>query len=106
VRPDPFARPLDATLERLRAHGITYRCHIDHLDRWVTFCPICGDSLTLREPYVGAAVAVRCDGGCHESRIVGALAAEPSPHDEGLDLAEAVADIARRAIELLEDRCQ
>lgn len=105
-RPDPFDRPLDTLLERLRAHGIGYMWHADQLDRWDTSCPICGEPMTLREPYKGAAVAIRCDNGCHESRMVAALATEPNRRDEGLDLAEAASEIAQRALKLVETSCR
>lgn len=78
-RPDPFDRPLDALLERLRIHGRRYRPHPHDLERWIATCPVCGNEMGLREPYVGAAVSVVCGHGCHETRIVHALAAEPSP---------------------------
>jgi hypothetical protein len=106
VTPDPFDRPLDAMLERLRVHDIRYEWHTDQLDRWDLSCPICAASTTLREPYKGAAVTVRCDGGCHESRILAALAAEPHGYDAGLELAEAVSALAWRALELLESSCR
>jgi hypothetical protein len=105
-RPDPFDRPLDATLERLRILGLPYRPHFAHVDRWVAVCPCCQGELHLREPFVGSAVTVSCDGGCHESRIVAALAAEPPNYDVGLSLAEEASDIAHRALEIAEQPCR
>jgi hypothetical protein len=105
-RADPFARPLDATLERLRVHGIPYRGDYSDIDRWLTSCPVCAEELLLHEPYLGAPVTVRCASQCHESRIVAALAAEPHSQDAGLDLAEGVSEIAHRALDLLEERCR
>ncbi len=77
MRPDPFDRPLDAMLERLRVHAIRYQWHADQLDRWDTTCPICVEPATLREPY-----------------------------DAGLELAEAASAVAWRALELLEASCR
>ncbi|HEY4429235.1 MAG TPA: hypothetical protein VGN08_13615 [Solirubrobacteraceae bacterium] len=78
LRADPFERPLDALLERLRVHSIAYRPDFEAVDRWRTSCPCCSGELILHEPYVGSAVVVRCvEGECHESRIVDALAARP-----------------------------
>jgi len=106
-RPDPFDRPLDATLERLRVHSLAYRPHFDLVDAWLATCPIDGEELLLHEPYVGAAVTILCAGGCHESRIVHGLAAEPSYSSiQGLDLAEDVSSIAHRALELVESLCR
>jgi hypothetical protein len=101
-RPDPFDRPLDACLERLRVHGIPYRPDFAEIDRWIARCPVCADELLLHEPYRGSAITVRCGGGCHESRIVEGLAAAPRRPDEGLDIAEQASDIAHNALELLE----
>jgi hypothetical protein len=105
-RPDPFSRPLDAVLERLRVLRLGYRPHPDDLERWIATCPICGNEMILRENYVGAAVTVICGHGCHETRIVAALAAEPRCYDEGPALAEDASDIAHRALELLEESCR
>jgi hypothetical protein len=106
ARPDPFDRPLDATLERLRVHRIAYRPHYADIDRWITSCPICAEELVLHEPYIGSPVTVRCASLCHEQRIVAALAAEPPRFDEGLALAEGASEIAHRALELLEESCR
>lgn len=99
-------RPLDALLERLRWHELAYRPHHDDVERWIATCPSCGNEMVLREAYPGAPVTVICGHGCHESRIVAALAAEPRPDDEGLALAEDASEIAHRALELLEESCQ
>jgi hypothetical protein len=101
----PEDRPLDVTLERLRVHAIAYRPDYADIARWLSECPICSEELLLHEPYVGAPVTVRCSGGCHETRIVAALAAEPR-RDEGIALAEAASGVAHRALELLEESCQ
>jgi hypothetical protein len=100
---DPFERPLDATLERLRAHGQDYRPHPHDLERWRATCPSCGNEMELRERHIGAAVEVVCGLGCDVSRIIDALAREPS-RDSSLVLAEEAANLARRAIRLAEVR--
>jgi hypothetical protein len=105
-RADPFDRPLDCLLERLRFHELAYRPKHDDIERWITSCPICGEELLLHEPFVGSAVTVRCAGSCHETRIVGRLAAEFCRPDLALELAEQVSRVAHRALELLEARCQ
>jgi hypothetical protein len=106
-RPDPFDRPLDALLERLRIHQLSHRPHPDDLERWIATCPCCGNEMVLREPYIGAAVTVICGHGCHETRIIAALAADPLiPGSQGLDLAEDASAIAQRALELLEASCR
>lgn len=106
MRSDPFDRPLDAMLERLRVHGITYGRPGTEIDRWVTSCAVCGQPMMLHEPYLGSPVTVRCSAGCHESRVVRALAAEPHRYDEGLDLAEDASAAAWRALDLLEQACR
>ena len=100
---DPWARPLDCVLERLREHNLDYRPHPDDVERWRATCPCCGNELGLREPYIGSAVEVVCGFGCHVSRIIDALAREPKG-DSSLVLAEEAADLARRAIRLAEVR--
>jgi hypothetical protein len=105
-RSDPFDRPLDAALERLRVHNLAYRPHHADVDRWIATCPLDGEEMTLHEPYVGSWVTVRCAGGCHEARIIAALAAEPQQPDQGLDRAEETSDIAWRALELAESLCR
>jgi hypothetical protein len=105
-RTDVFDRPLDATLERLRVHGLAYRPHFDRVDAWIATCPVDGEELLLHEPYLGSPVVVRCTGECHESRIIAALAAPPYDPGPGLGLAEEAAAIAHRALELAESLCQ
>jgi hypothetical protein len=79
LRQDPFDRPLDALLERMRRHGIAYRPDLGALDVWLATCPVCGGSLALRlvERGMGGPVAITCVNGCHESRVFAALAAAP-----------------------------
>jgi hypothetical protein len=105
-RPDPFDRPLDTLLERLRVQGISYGSDPEQIDRWITSCLICGNRTMLFEPYVGGPVTIRCVDACDEARIVAALAVEPHGHDEGLDLAEQATVIARRALGLVEASCR
>jgi hypothetical protein len=106
-RPDPFDRPLDVLIERLRWHELGYRWSEDDLRLWRAICPCCRDEMTLRESYVGGPVSIRCAGlGCDETRVVAALAAEPYRPEEGLDLAEGMSALAHRALELLESRCR
>lgn len=106
MRSDPFDRPLVALLERLRWHELDYRCLVDDLQLWRATYPCCRGETTLREPFRGGPVTIRCAGlGCDETRIVAALAAAPGRGD-GLDLAEGASAIAHRALELLERSCQ
>jgi hypothetical protein len=102
-RPDPFERPLDALLERLRVHGLDYR-PAKAWDTWTATCPVCGNSMLLRERFRGAAVELNCIwGGCHESRIVAALAEPPGiSGEDALQLAEGLSAVAHRALALLE----
>jgi hypothetical protein len=83
-RPDPFDRPLDALLERMRWHKLIYRWDIRDLTVWHAPCPVCGGCLALRlvERYVGGPVSITCVNDCHESRIVAALAAAPESRAE------------------------
>ena len=90
-RRDPFDRPLDALLERMRWHSLEYRPHPGHVDRWVADCPVCDAQWPalelvehpsvarplLAEEFVGGPVSAICMNGCHESRIIAALAATP-----------------------------
>jgi hypothetical protein len=103
-RPDPFERPLDALLERLRIHGLDYRPHRTDVECWLADCPVCGSQMLLRERYIGAPAEARCTfGGCHESRIVAALAEPPGISAEvALELAEQASAIAHRALAQLE----
>jgi hypothetical protein len=79
-RPDPFDRPLDALLERIRWHGLDHTGDPEAIDAWVAPCPVCGcgrPALRFVERYVGGPVSITCVSGCHETRIVAALAAAP-----------------------------
>jgi hypothetical protein len=107
-RADPFARPLDAALERMRVHSLGYTPHPGDIRRWVGRCPSCREyALVLHEPFVGGSVSVTCGRSCDESRIIAGLAAAPEVlSDHALELAEQGADLARRAIELADRSCR
>ncbi len=111
-RPDPFARPLDRVLERLRAHGLPYRGDERHLSTWHAVCPFCRVpdwTLALREHGYGGSIALRCVAGCTEADIHRALEREPAEAGienaearaaEALELAEQARDLAARALAL------
>jgi hypothetical protein len=103
TRLDVFAQPLDACLLQLRAAGLRYRS-TDDLKIWTSNCPACrwpGYSLTIREPYVGGPITLRCDSRCSDGEIRAALdvaAREIDPF--ALEIAEDAARIAAQAVEL------
>ena len=112
ARPDPFARPLDHALERLRAHGLPYRANEHRFDTWQAVCPSClvGDwTLTLLERRVGGEIRLGCGAGCDEREVRRAL--ERDAAEARLDAAEArtaevwaiamrLREVAVRALEL------
>ena len=112
ARRDPFARPLDHALERLRAHALPYRADVEHLTTWHAVCPACrvaAWTLLLREHGRGGSVALRCAAGCDEADIRTALERDPAEHQietaearaaEALTIAERARDLAARALEL------
>ncbi len=103
-RPDPFARPLDALLQRLREAGLPYYWSQTDLKIWKAVCPSCRApewGLSVRESYVGGQVTVRCAGGCSDGEIRTALdaaAREVDPY--ALELAVQARDIAEAALAL------
>ena len=95
ARPDPFARPLDHALERLRVHELPYRADVRRFDIWQSVCPSClvGDwMLTVRERGLGGEINLRCAAGCGEIDIRRAL--ERDPADARVEALEASADEA------------
>jgi hypothetical protein len=78
---NPFSRPLDRALERLRAHRLPHRGHPTRFDTWSAVCPACRTpdwTLTLRERGYGGVIDVRCVAGCTSAEIHGALERDPS----------------------------
>jgi hypothetical protein len=112
ARRDPFARPLDRALERLRAHGLPYRADAEHFNTWRAACPSCRVpdwTLLLREHGHGGSIDLRCVVGCAEPEIQAALDREPADARieaaevraiEALGLAEQARDLAARALDL------
>jgi hypothetical protein len=114
-RQDPFARPLDHALERLRAHGLPYRADPTRFDTWHAVCVFCrvgAWTLTLRERGVGGEINLRCAAGCSDGEIRQVL--ERHPADAQIEAAEAgtaeawaitaqMREIAGRALELAVD---
>lgn len=79
-RADPFARPLDRALERLRAHGLPYCGDATHFHTWHAVCPHCrvpAWTLTLREYGHGGKIGLRC-AGCESADVAAALEADPA----------------------------
>jgi len=90
TRLDPFARPLDHALERLRVHGLPYSGHPERVSVWRSVCPSCriGEwCLTLREHGHGGSIDLRCSVGCTDSEIRVAL--ERDPAERRIEAAEA-----------------
>jgi hypothetical protein len=93
--PDPFARPLDHALERLRAHGLPYRGDAVRFNTWRAVCPFCrvpAWTLVLREHGQGGSIDLRCASGCDQADIATALGADPAAwRIEAAEAHEAVA---------------
>lgn len=112
-RADPFDRPLDRALERLRTHGLPYRGDAARLNIWHAICPFCRApawALTLREHGHGGSIELRCAAGCDQVDIAAALDATPAAwrieaaearSAEALRLAEQARDVAERALDRL-----
>ena len=112
TRPDPFARPLDHALERLRAHQLPYVGDAARLHVWRAVCPCCrvpNWMLTLRERGRGGAIDLRCAAGCKDAEVRAALERDPTEGRieaaearaaDALELAEQAREIAVRALEL------
>jgi hypothetical protein len=74
--PASHERPLDALLERLRRHGLSYR-PAPSPQSWTAACPSCrGEALRLNERRdefdlqdLGD-VSLSCSNGCHPARIL------------------------------------
>lgn len=94
-RPEPFDRPLDHALERLRTHGLPYRGDAARLNTWHAVCPFCrvpAWTLTLREHGHGGSIDLRCTAGCDPADIAAALDADPAAwRIEAAEAREAVA---------------
>jgi hypothetical protein len=113
ARRDPFARPLDHALERLRIHGLPHRADAEHVHTWHAVCPSCrvpAWTLLLREHSHGGSIDLRCAAGCAEHDIHGALERDPAEArieaadaraTEALELVEEARDLAARALELV-----
>jgi hypothetical protein len=114
---DPFARPLDRALQRLRAHGLPYKADGTRVDVWRAVCPFCRVpdwTLSLREHGYGGPLALQCAAGCTEPEINRALDQEPAEARieaaearaaEALELAEQARDLATRAVALATRLC-
>lgn len=112
ARRDPFARPLDRALERLRVHGLPHRADAEHFNTWHAACPSCRVpdwTLLLREHGRGGSIDLRCVAGCAEHEIRDALERNPAEARieaadaravEALELAEQARDLAARALAL------
>ncbi len=112
ARRDPFARPLDHALERLRVHGLPHRADAERFNTWHAVCPSCrvpAWTLLLREHGHGGSIDLRCAAGCAEHDIRDALErdlaearieAADAKAAEALELAEDARDLAARALEL------
>jgi hypothetical protein len=111
-RPDPFSRPLDHALERLRVHGLIHRGDAERFNTWHAVCPSCrvpAWTLLLREHGHGGSIDLRCAAGCTEHDIRDALERDPAgarieaadaKAAEALALAEEAHDLAARSLEL------
>ena len=111
-RANPFDRPLDRALERLRAHRLPYRGDTTQFHTWHAVCPACRIpdwTLTLRERGHGGAVALRCGTGCADAEIHDALerdAAEvrieaaEAREAQAWEIAEQLRTLLLRALEL------
>jgi hypothetical protein len=64
-----FERPLDAFLLRLRWHLVEYRPDLERLDIWLSTCPCCGETLTIREYSHGGQISVWCRSDCERAEI-------------------------------------
>lgn len=80
-RRDPFGRPLDHALERLRTHGLPYGGDAARINTWHAVCPFCrvpAWTLTLREHGHGGSTDLRCASSCNQADIAAALDADPA----------------------------
>lgn len=80
-RSDPFARPLDRALLRLRVHGLPYRADERHTSTWAAVCPTCrvpAWTLGIREHGYGGSIDLGCSTGCESADIAAALEADPA----------------------------
>jgi hypothetical protein len=112
ARRDPFARPLDHALERLRVHGLPHHADAEHFNTWHAACPSCrvpAWTLLLREHGHGGSIDLRCAAGCAEHDIRDALERHPAEARveaadaraaEVLGLAEEARNLAARALAL------
>lgn len=105
ARRNVFEQPLDATLLALRTAHLPYRGDERDLKIWRAVCPCCRApewGLTIRESYEGGPVTWRCNSGCSDGEIRGALDAATHEIDPyALELAEQARDVAARALDLL-----
>lgn len=112
---DPFSRPLDHALERLRTHGLPHRGDTRHFHTWRAVCPSCRVpdwTLTLRERGYGGPIVIRCAVGCSETEVNDALAREPAEarieaaevrEAHAWEIAEQLRTLLVRALELAAD---
>jgi hypothetical protein len=102
---DVFAQPLDATLLALRVAGLPYQW-TDDLKVWRAVCPACrwpGYCLTIREPYIGGPISLRCESRCSDAEIRAALVAAAHEIDPfTLEIAEDARDVAEQALRAAE----